>query len=437
MVPGGLLDPAAGIFTASLSEFALREIILFHQIASLRSVVTEIKEKLLQATINIDHEWLQYFLWQAKKLRMDRYGDKSVREVYDNALAISNKIQAANDKMNEALACVDIATIDHALALAAEVRLNTQLVQQVNQLKEKVKKCASRAKQAAKGTEKPAMLGALQACGELGLTNADTEKMQMLVDLPEQAFLQNILKIAVEEGDEYKQTTITMAIKAMIFRSSGDLFQFHRFPRLKPTEDYAASASFLSRKHHAKHMTAWSKEQIPSSLTLLSEETETVAVGLFRNVLGFMGDKPYTYTTMLAQELVRVCLEHSPTGDGPVRKDRRASVSCNDDSLKDEIFCQIMKQLTNNPGKDSADKGWKLMRICLSVMGPSDTLANYLEYFLRQSDQMELVKKFHSRNIANEKAKAMNMKNTEPTALPSLSEIHELATDGKEHVRTD
>ncbi len=233
MIPGGLLDPSSGVFSDKVSTFALQEVILFHRIASLRSVVAEIKDKLLQATLNIDVEWLQYFLWQAKKLRMDRYGDKSVRDVYANAQALSDKIQDANTKMNEALACVDVVVIDHALALAAEVHLNTPLVAQVNQLKDKVKKCAKRAKDAAKGTEKSHMVSALQACEELGLKNEDTEQMTVLVNLPEQAFLQNILKIAVEEGDEYKQTTITMAIKAMVFRSSGDLFQFHRFPRLK------------------------------------------------------------------------------------------------------------------------------------------------------------------------------------------------------------
>ncbi len=52
---------------------------------------------------------------------------------------------------------------------------------------------------------------------------------------------------------------------------------------------------------------------------------------------------------------------------------------------------------------------------------------------------MDLVKKFHALRIAEEKSKSQTSNkggggDASAKSLPSLSEIHELATDGKEHV---
>jgi pyruvate/2-oxoglutarate dehydrogenase complex dihydrolipoamide acyltransferase (E2) component len=51
--------------------------------------------------------------------------------------------------------------------------------------------------------------------------------------------------------------------------------------------------------------------------------------------------------------------------------------------VRDEIYCQIIKQLEQNPNPSSKQKGWKLMEMCLQTFAPGDDFANYLEMYLR------------------------------------------------------
>lgn len=52
--------------------------------------------------------------------------------------------------------------------------------------------------------------------------------------------------------------------------------------------------------------------------------------------------------------------------------------------LRDEIYCQICRQLTGNSSMTSCSRGWILLAMCLGVFAPSDELLNYLRNFLKQ-----------------------------------------------------
>ncbi|KAK2895631.1 hypothetical protein Q8A73_015119 [Channa argus] len=52
------------------------------------------------------------------------------------------------------------------------------------------------------------------------------------------------------------------------------------------------------------------------------------------------------------------------------------------EALRDEIYCQIMRQMTNNNSRLSMERGWQLMWLCTGLFMPSQSLLKYTQRFL-------------------------------------------------------
>ncbi|RLN73061.1 hypothetical protein BBJ28_00012774 [Nothophytophthora sp. Chile5] len=108
----------------------------------------------------------------------------------------------------------------------------------------------------------------------------------------------------------------------------------------------------------------WDKQLISTPLMRLSKEQAPIAVQAFRNVSGFMGNRASGKGQIdHCFKLLRNVVHRSPT-------------------LKDEIYCQLCKQLTRNPSANAVMNGWLLLNACLVTFPPSPPLASCLERFI-------------------------------------------------------
>ncbi|XP_055868462.1 myosin-VIIa-like isoform X2 [Biomphalaria glabrata] len=57
--------------------------------------------------------------------------------------------------------------------------------------------------------------------------------------------------------------------------------------------------------------------------------------------------------------------------------------------LRDEIYCQLCKQLTNNDNNDAVSRGWTLLSLCAISFPPSQKLFPYLSNFVSDSQMVQ------------------------------------------------
>merc|ERR1740121_3394669 len=131
-----------------------------------------------------------------------------------------------------------------------------------------------------------------------------------------------------------------------------------RDPMTWPT-DYPVSPDPDVR---TRAMVSFQAEKIVQSLTVLKPYSERIAAQNFLDLLRCMGDKPCAYT-----------------GDkqDPILK--RLTVSR---AVCDEIYMQVMKQLSCNPSVDSTQKGWELLQNMVKVALPSAEVYEFLMAFV-------------------------------------------------------
>merc|ERR1711871_407327 len=125
-----------------------------------------------------------------------------------------------------------------------------------------------------------------------------------------------------------------------------------------------ASSSSTSDRGGRHPMLCHSRQEIKAALTKVPSSQETPAIQQFRNILGWMSDRPIAECQRLgyAQDIVVAAKA--------------------DASLGDEVFVQVLKQLTCNPSRRSSLLGWKLLLQLCQQVPPSESLEEFLRSFL-------------------------------------------------------
>jgi hypothetical protein len=164
---------------------------------------------------------------------------------------------------------------------------------------------------------------------------------------------------AAEEARKQRQETARQA-----------KYEMKNFAGLRSEDDFA-KGSILNKSKTKEGFLNHQVTPIPKSISQFRElpkENSKKAVEIHRNLLGYMGDKQMPFPAMLAQDVLRKGFENK--------------------ALRDEIYIQLIKQLTNNPRPESVAKGWQLMCMCVGTFPPSMDFEMYLmHYILEKRDK--------------------------------------------------
>ncbi|XP_068165927.1 unconventional myosin-VIIb-like [Antennarius striatus] len=143
-------------------------------------------------------------------------------------------------------------------------------------------------------------------------------------------------------------------------------------------ENFRPAAKHLGRQGASKAEKLWvcSREPLKQPLmrTLTSSpHLSNLSCSAFTAILKYMGDYPLKH--------VRSPLELTDQIFGPATQH---------EALQDEIYCQIMRQMTLNSNRLSMERGWQLMWLCSGLFPPSPSLVKHTKRFLesRPRDQL-------------------------------------------------
>uniref|UniRef100_H3CR28 Myosin VIIBb n=1 Tax=Tetraodon nigroviridis TaxID=99883 RepID=H3CR28_TETNG len=120
--------------------------------------------------------------------------------------------------------------------------------------------------------------------------------------------------------------------------------------------------------HKSERLWACSRELLRQPLLknlMHNSELSNLACNAFTDILQYMGDYPVKNArppTELTDQIFGPATQHN--------------------ALKDEIYCQIMRQMTGNSYRLSVERGWQLMWLCTGLFSPSPVLLSHARRFL-------------------------------------------------------
>lgn len=209
----------------------------------------------------------------------------------------------------------------------------------------------------------------------LGFKSEDTDKLDELLKLSDEKLCRAQLEIARANGDETRILNLNIELKAHLLERFSKKLGYADAPPLKTAAEFASGKVFGKEKV-MEGLHTWTSTPIHAALTRnLDRKVEDQAVKLFRNVMGWMGDRHYSYPITLLHEITTKVV--------------------NVPSLRDEIFAQVIKQLTSNPSADSMKRGWQMLLVLLMIAPPSPKFENYVGVWLLEHGQSYHIHELH------------------------------------------
>ncbi|XP_064313327.1 unconventional myosin-VIIb [Phalacrocorax carbo] len=150
------------------------------------------------------------------------------------------------------------------------------------------------------------------------------------------------------------------------------------YEHFRTPEKESISKAVLQKSRRQSQLWAHSKEPLKQPLlktACTDPDLRDLACQTFIAIMKFMGD----YPSKQAHSSVEVT-------------DQIFVAAIQEEVLRDEIYCQIMKQLTENRNRYSVTKGWQLLWLCTGLFPPSKSLLKHAQKFIetRQKETLAM-----------------------------------------------
>jgi len=148
-------------------------------------------------------------------------------------------------------------------------------------------------------------------------------------------------------------------------RAGNPKYHFSKFSGLRSADDFAKGV-LLNKKKVKDGMLKWQNTVITKPLTELDSSLHKAAIQIHKSLLGYMGDKQMSYPATLAQDILQKGY------DTP--------------EIRDEIYLQILKQLSFNMKAESIARGWHMLCLSAGTFPPSQAFQDYLVNFILEKE---------------------------------------------------
>ncbi|XP_069721035.1 unconventional myosin-VIIb [Phaenicophaeus curvirostris] len=150
------------------------------------------------------------------------------------------------------------------------------------------------------------------------------------------------------------------------------------YEHFRAPEKESISKAVLQKSRGRSQLWAHSKEPLKQPLlktACTDPDLRDLACQAFIAIMKFMGDYPSKQTHSSVEVTDQIFV-----------------AAIQEEVLRDEIYCQIMKQLTENRNRYSVTKGWQLLWLCTGLFPPSKSLLKHAQKFIetRQKETLAL-----------------------------------------------
>ncbi|KAK0461020.1 uncharacterized protein EV420DRAFT_1267394 [Desarmillaria tabescens] len=217
---------------------------------------------------------------------------------------------------------------------------------------------------------------------------------------------------------------------------ASDILQFAESDYAKQYFSTHRTGFIFRRRIPVAQMMSWQKAPLASPLLALNRTLNRDAVKIFKIIQHIMGDREGKPVGVRVPSDALSTVSSSNTSSASLASNTASILEeerwilgegLTHGELRDEIYCQLMKQLSGNPNTESVFRGWQLMCVLLITFPPSKNIETYVRGFMqqhlsKQEGRVDIMAKYCLRRLSFISRKGPRSK------PPSTAEI-EIASD--------